>query len=184
LTERQSKRDEILDAAESMIRLSGYNGFSTRDVAEAVGIKAASVHYYFPAKSDIGCAVTARYTERFMAALGEPSRFEGDVPAALQTYISAFRQSLIDHRQLCLCAVLGAETGGLPEALRVQTRSFFDQNLTWLQCALANDVEAHNDRTNARAALVLASLEGAMILSKSMNDDGIFDRIAAALIAG
>ena len=53
-----SKREEILDAAEAMIRDAGFNAFSTRDVASAVGIKSASVHYYFPTKADMGVAVT------------------------------------------------------------------------------------------------------------------------------
>jgi TetR/AcrR family transcriptional regulator, transcriptional repressor for nem operon len=182
LIDRLSKRDEILDAAESMIRISGYNGFSTRDVAEAVGIKAASVHYYFPAKTDIGCAVTARYTERFIAALGEPLRFKGDATAAVQTYINAFRQSLIEHRKLCLCAVLGAETGGLPDPLRAQTKAFFDQNLAWLQVALGHGEDSVRDRPAANAVLVLAALEGAMIVSKSMEDDSLFEAVATAIL--
>jgi TetR/AcrR family transcriptional regulator, transcriptional repressor for nem operon len=183
MTERASKRDEILDAAENMIRVSGYNGFSTRDVAEAVGIKAASVHYYFPTKADIGCAVTERYTQRFIAELGDPSRFGNETSAALQVYVSAFRQSLIEHRKLCLCAVLGAETGGLPDALKVQTKAFFDQNLAWLQSALAPGSGLNIKATNAKATLILASLEGAMILSKSMDNDDVFESVAGALIS-
>ena len=31
-----AKRDEILDVSEAMIRRTGFNGFSTRDVADAV----------------------------------------------------------------------------------------------------------------------------------------------------
>ena len=71
-TAAASKRDEILAASESLIRKVGFNGFSTRDVADAVGIKAASVHYHFPMKSDIGVAVTERYTLRFLEDLGDP----------------------------------------------------------------------------------------------------------------
>ena len=96
-----SKRDEILDVAEALIRTSGFNGFSTRDVADAVGIKAASVHYHFPTKADIGVAVTERYTDRFLEALGDPHGFERDARAAVTLYVDSFRRALVrDGKQI------------------------------------------------------------------------------------
>src|SRR5215470_20293832 len=109
------KREEILDVSEALIRTSGFNGFSTRDVADAVGIKAASVHYHFPTKADIGVAVTERYTDRFLETLGDPGRFTRDRRQVMRHYVETFRKALVRDRKLCLCAVLGAETGGLPE---------------------------------------------------------------------
>src|SRR5260221_14573871 len=108
-TETTSKRDEILDVSESLIRSVGFNGFSTRDVADAVGIKAASVHYHFPVKADIGVAVTERYTLRFLEELGEPGSFDGDAKKVIARYVTMFRRALIRDGKLCLCAVLGAE---------------------------------------------------------------------------
>ena len=74
--ETNSKRDAILDIAEAMIRNAGFNAFSTRDVANAVGIKSASVHYHFPTKADMGVAVTERYTSRFLEQLGDPGKIQ------------------------------------------------------------------------------------------------------------
>src|SRR5215813_2356085 len=105
------KRDEILDVAEGLIRTSGFNGFSTRDVADVVGIKAASVHYYFPTKADIGVAVTERYTRRFLDELGEPNVPGGDIKKVIARYVAGFRHALRRDGELCLCAVLGAEMG-------------------------------------------------------------------------
>src|SRR5215475_5786775 len=118
------KRQEILDVSEALIRTSGFNGFSTRDVAEAVGIKAASVHYHFPTKADIGVAVTQRYTERFLLELGEPAAFKGNLAKAIAHYADAFRRALKRDGKLCICAVLGAEIGGLPVDVGEQTRMF------------------------------------------------------------
>ena len=55
-----SKRDEILEVAERMIRVAGYNGFRTRDIADAVGIKKARGHDHFPGKSEIWMAFMGR----------------------------------------------------------------------------------------------------------------------------
>ena len=88
---RSPKAEEILDAAETMARTGGYHGFSFREIAKQVGIKAASVHYHFPGKDDLGAAVTRRYTDRFLAALG--ARMSPDT------------------RRRCCCTVISTPTG-------------------------------------------------------------------------
>ena len=175
-----NKREEILDVSEAMIRRLGFNGFSTRDVANAVGIKAASVHYHFPAKADLGEAVTERYTARFLESLGEPTDFDG-ARMAIKHYVSMFQRALIKDGKLCLCAVLGAEIGSLPTSVGGKTRTFFNKNIEWLTTALT---AAGFSDTNAKAnALhILASLEGAMIVSKSLGENAVFESVAKTLV--
>jgi TetR/AcrR family transcriptional repressor of nem operon len=60
-----SKKIEILDVAQEAIQKRGYNAFSYADLAEAVGIRKASIHHYFPSKADLGLAVIRRYRESF-----------------------------------------------------------------------------------------------------------------------
>ena len=176
-----SRRDEILDAAERMIRAAGYNAFSTRDVAEAVGIKAASVHYHFPTKADIGVAVTRRYTERFLLELGEPAAFKGNLGKTIAHYADAFRRALKRDGKLCVCAVLGAEIGGLPADVGEHTRMFFERNLEWLTGAMMASSRIGAARARRHATLVLAALEGALIVSKSLGDESVFARVADGL---
>ena len=52
-----SKREEIIQLADTLIRQKGYNAFSFYEISDKVGIKTASIHYHFPAKSDLGIAV-------------------------------------------------------------------------------------------------------------------------------
>ena len=177
-----NKRDEILDVAEHLIRKAGYNAFSTRDVANAVGIKAASVHYYFPAKSDIGSAVAERYTQRFLEALGDPLSFSDQPRDAVLRYIDVFRTALVIDRELCLCAVLGAESRGLPEDVGKHARIFFERNLAWLTEALGSS-SASDSKAYAQACLILAALEGAMILNQSLTSDDVFENVATGLLA-
>ena len=183
MSNEPNKRDQILDAAEGMMRTVGYNAFSTRDVAEAVAIKAASVHYYFPTKSDIGAAVAERYTQRFIESLGEPTAFKGKSSDALAHYIDSFRTALVRDGKLCLCAVLGAEIAGLPPEVGAGAKIFFERNLEWLTAALTVNGKRGLASALSRATHVLASLEGAMILSKTMSDDAVFERIVKHLPA-
>lgn len=54
-----SARDQILDAAEKMFVTEGYRAASTRRIAEAVGVKQASLYYHFKSKQDILAALLA-----------------------------------------------------------------------------------------------------------------------------
>ncbi|WP_232718223.1 TetR/AcrR family transcriptional regulator [Gordonia metallireducens] len=49
----ETARDEILDAAAELFTRHGYTGTSTRMIAEAVGIRQASMYHYFGTKDDI-----------------------------------------------------------------------------------------------------------------------------------
>jgi len=53
-------QNRILDEAQSMAQLHGFNGFSFRDIAASVGIKPASIHYYFQTKEQLGVALVRR----------------------------------------------------------------------------------------------------------------------------
>lgn len=179
-SESGGKRDQILDVSEAMIRQVGFNGFSTRDVAEAVGIKAASVHYHFPTKADIGVAVAERYTRRFLQDLGDPVAFDGDAKKVVSRYVSSFRHALVRDHKLCLCAVLGAEIGSLPSEVGSNARAFFERNIEWLRSAFAA-CRLTDGKARSHAVHVLSSLEGAMIVSKTMADDGVFESVAKSL---
>ncbi len=184
MPDRGSKAEDILDAAESMARSNGYNGFSFRDLASAVGIKSASVHYHFPTKGDLGVAVARRYTERFVAALGDPGDPETTPEVLLERYIDAFRRALAVDGQMCLCGMLGAEIASLPVEVADEARRFFELNLDWLETALSPRGPAarpgHAD-TRSRALGILATLEGAVILSRSLGELAVFEQIAARI---
>jgi AcrR family transcriptional regulator len=52
--------DEILDAAGELFTTLGYTATSTRTIAEAVGIRQASLYHYFKTKDDILCALLSQ----------------------------------------------------------------------------------------------------------------------------
>jgi TetR/AcrR family transcriptional regulator, cholesterol catabolism regulator len=50
-------RREILDAAARLLRSQGYKATTLRDIAEEVGIRAASIYYHFESKEEIASTV-------------------------------------------------------------------------------------------------------------------------------
>lgn len=164
----------ILDIAERMARVGGYNSFSFREIAAEIGIKAASVHYHFPNKETLGAAIAERYTDRFLAALGAPD----SAPAAeqLARYVAAYRSALLEDGLMCLCGMFGAEISHLPQPVALKTRAFFERNMAWV-----TEIYVMQGRTAgeawAAAGALIARLEGAMILARSLQDMDLFDQI-------
>ncbi|NJM34088.1 MAG: TetR/AcrR family transcriptional regulator [Rhodomicrobium sp.] len=183
MPEHESTQEKITAAAEKRMRRAGFHGFSFRDVAADVGIKSASVHHYFPTKEDLGAAVTRSYTQRFMAALGDPLDVKRSPEELLKIYINLFRRSLLQDKLICLCGVLGSEAEGLPEKVNREARQFFERNIGWLQDVLRRLMpQASSDEHRKQALTIIAALEGAMILAHSLGSDAAFETIAAALI--
>ncbi|MGW4367816.1 TetR/AcrR family transcriptional regulator [Nocardia takedensis] len=88
-------RAEILDAAGELFTTHGYANTSTRAVADAVGMRQASLYHHFAAKDDI---LDALLSETIAAPLELAARLaEHDAPAAVRLYALAHS----DVRQLC-----------------------------------------------------------------------------------
>ena len=182
--ERRPKADEILDVAERMARAGGYNGFSFREIAKQVGIKAASVHYHFPGKEELGVAIARRYTERFLAALGPPDDPEATPESLIRRYVAAFRASLVDDGLMCLCGLLGAEIAHLPRPVAAEAKRFFQENLRWLTTVLERTDRLDGEGLARTEAMhVMATLEGALILARSLEDPTAFDDATRSLTA-
>jgi len=175
---RSSKAEEILDVAERMARTGGYNGFSFREIAKRVGIKAASVHYHFPGKDDLGAAVARRYTDRFLAALGPADNHSVAPEDLLQRYVDAYRRSIAEDDLMCLCGIFGAEIADLPAPVAEKTRLFFERCIAWLTRVMSRaHPDAPQEKAAAAALRLTATMEGALILSRSLDDVTVFDGI-------
>ena len=170
---------QILDIAERRMRQTGYNAVSYRDIAAEMGIKSASLHYHFPKKEDLGTALTQRYSDNFAGALEKIVSSEANPKDRIKAFVDIYTYELKQKGLVCLCAVLGAETDGLPDRVSGEIKSFFDKNIEWLARqyeALGKDAPAKHAKTT------LSLLSGAMIVSASNNDNSIFDAAIDSVI--
>lgn len=62
-----SARDEILDAAAELFVKHGYTGTSTRRIADAVGVRQASLYHHFRTKDDILAALLSTTVDPSLA---------------------------------------------------------------------------------------------------------------------
>ncbi len=160
----------ILDAAERRIRDAGYHGFSYREIAADVGIKASSVHHHFPGKELLAAAVARRYTERFEAAV-DAAIADGALP--VEAWRRAFRRALLEEGRMCLCGALGASAADLPSDVAAEARRFFRRGLDMLTGTGGLSWDG--------AMRILAILEGAMLVATALGNAAAFDAATADL---
>jgi AcrR family transcriptional regulator len=67
VSERQDTQELILDAAEAVFANSGFDGATTRAIAEEAGVNPALIHYHFRSKERLFEAVFARRSEAINA---------------------------------------------------------------------------------------------------------------------
>ena len=60
--QRTDTADQILDVAEHLVEVRGFNAFSYADVGTELGLTNAALHYHFSTKADLGEALISRYT--------------------------------------------------------------------------------------------------------------------------
>lgn len=64
----EARRNEILDAADELFGRKGFDGTSTNDILEKVGIARGTLYHHFKSKEDIMDALIDRYGSRLLDA--------------------------------------------------------------------------------------------------------------------
>lgn len=183
--DRTDTANQILDVAERLVQVRGFNAFSYADVAKEVHISTASLHYHFPSKSELGEALIARYANRFMAALGEIDEGVADHPRKLAAYVELY-VGVLRNERMCLCGMLAAEHETLSAAMQSAVVKFFEKNEAWL----AEVLQQGRDQGSLRfagspleeARSIVSALEGAMLVARSFGDINRFQAVAGHLL--
>ncbi len=179
-------RTEILDTAERLVQVRGFNGFSYADIAGELDLTKASLHYHFAGKAELGRALIERYTDRFGRALDEIEAAGGAAPAKLAAYVEIYAAVLRDRR-MCLCGMLAADYDTLAEPMRAAVVDFFDRNEAWLVHVLEQGEREGTLRLSGSASeaaqALVSGLEGAMLIARPYGDVSRFESASRRLLA-
>ncbi len=171
MTDQRHTKEQILDIAEDFLRDRGYNGFSYKDISKSLGIRNASVHYYFPTKTDLGVAVIRRATAR-IESWAQSLESQGLGYAEKLDQLCFRFKTFVDHeQQVCLGGALQTDFKTIPDEMKKETCEFVSLMLGWLESLLADGREhgAFNFPGEPRdhALLIVASLQGAVQLVRA-----------------
>ena len=177
-------RETIMQAAQAAVQAKGYNALSFRELAKEVGIKSASIHYYFPTKGDLGGALARRYTANAVGYFDKLIADGGPIDETFRRYVAVFRAALQNDNRMCLYGVMAAEYGDLPDAVRLEVDAFSQANVVWLVKLLGpRHPELDETALRDRALAIFAAIEGAQLVARGRGDIAIFDQTMAAYSA-
>jgi TetR/AcrR family transcriptional regulator, transcriptional repressor for nem operon len=161
------KRAELEQLASDCVQRSGLRELSFRTLAERVGIKSSSVHYYFPEKGDLTAVLIGNYTEQFIQRLHAISASGLTPSRQLMAFVDLFEEAARDDK-LCLCGMLAAELASLDDTSRALLQQFFKRSEDWLRALLARHPGplAVGLPPARLAAILMSGLEGALLLDR------------------
>ena len=167
-------REQIAAAATQAIQKAGVHSVSFRTLAEAIGVKSSSVHYHFPTKQDLTLSLVQQYSNEFAGKLEALERTDADLEQRMQQFIDIF-ENVLARDDLCLCGMLAAELTELDDATVAALRAFFRLTEQWLEQQLASSERSLTIPAPALARVVLAGLEGAILLDRAEGGTGHLD---------
>ena len=177
-------RTRLLDAAQRLVQTRGHNGFSFRDLSRQVGIRTASVHYYFPTKTDLAVAIVRRYREALAEAMGEIAVRENTLSERLDATVRLYTVTLDTDSRICVCAALAGEYLSLPRPVQSELKRLITEGERWIerfmtQGRVRGEIPEDSD-PHALARLWYAALQGGLLVSRAASS-AILNDAAAAL---
>lgn len=178
----RTPRERMVYAAAALLSERGLSGTSFSEVIERSGAPRGSIYHHFPdGKDALAAEAIALVGERVLTALREG---EGATPAqVVQRFFEAWRKVLVktDCQAGCAIAAVANERLAHPE-LGARAAVVF---VSWERELEARLSKAGLPKAKAASAasLILASVEGALILCRARRDIAPFDAIRDALVS-
>lgn len=182
-----STAERILDVAQDLLQRNGYNGFSYKDIAERVDIRKASIHYHFPSKGDLVIRLCERYVNQFIDRLHQLDQKYDSRLQRIQELTRFFARIIKDKEKLCPVAMLSAEVEALPAGAKSHLQRFIGETELWLGQTLKdgqnNQELGFNGSSQSQSRILLATLQGAMLMARASGEKAHFQNIADDLIS-
>lgn len=176
-----STREQILAVARSLIETRSYLGFSFQDVADAVGIRKASLYHHFSTKEALGIAVIREATQLFKNWEAARVRAPKD---ALESYFRMYRNTLKAGSGMCPAGALTPGWDCINEELRQAVQELRNTQVLWLTGVLGALAPAGHKKGASAASLaayVFSVCQGALLASRMTGRVEDFDEAIAQL---
>lgn len=166
-----SKREEIIQLADTLIRQKGYNAFSFYDISDKVGIKTASVHYHFPAKSDLGIAVIEQHIENLNSVIEHYKRKSHT--EKLDKFFGIYA-NIKKENKVCLVGSLATDFNTLDEKVQQKLKTFSEKMLNWVSSFLEDGRNENlfdfEGEPRTKALMIISNMLAIVQLSRLTND--------------
>ena len=163
-TQPEPRKDALVAAAYKVLATRGFEGLRTREVAAAVGVNIATLHYYFPHKEDLIRGVVGYAMGRFRGTLGGVGSAEDQLRAHFRGLRVLSRDEPELFAVMAELAIRGVRdaslrkiVGGTDDAWRATLRTLLRRAQD--EGAVSADLDPEG-----MAAVIVATLKGTFML--------------------
>ncbi|MFV8259075.1 TetR/AcrR family transcriptional regulator [Bdellovibrio bacteriovorus] len=176
-------RTRALDLGRHYLQTLGFNGFSFQTVADALGIRKASLHYYFASKEDLGMALIEEYQKSY--ADWALKREHLPAEEKMEQLIRMFVKIGADHK-ICPGGVLCADYGSVSNPMKKKLLQFHLGQKAWLVRTIKQGIQEKTFRKNLpveeTADLIQASIQGGLQVARIRGEMKSFKILGKTLI--
>lgn len=176
-------RECILDAAAQLFRERGFDGIGVSDLMKSAGLTHGGFYGHFASKDELMAQATERALQRLQSAWAVLAR---DAVAQEQDPLAAIESAYLSPRhrdapgQGCLLAALGGDASRQGPAVRRAVTEGMRAQVEGLATLVPGRSKAAKRQ---RALADYASLVGAMVLARAVDDPALSDEILHATAA-
>lgn len=183
----RATREAVIAAASKLIRLHGYHGTSVDDVLRESGVGKGNFYYYFKSKEELGYAILDGLIADFLARTLEPCFADPDVNPLAQIHCLLDRVLEAQRGRHCvggcpfgnLACELSDVHEGFRNRLAVVFSTWRDRLTRAIGEAQARGLVTPGCVPVAVAHFLVASLEGAILMTKLTKDIGVMEQCVA-----
>ncbi len=164
---------EILQALMSVLRSKGYDGASLNELADASGLKKASLYHRYPGgKKEMAGAVldyVAEWVDKYIyQVLVDPQRNPDD---RLNEVLNNIRALYQEGEAICILRALSMDTG-----MALFGAQIAENMKEWIMgfTQLGLDLGLPKKEAHALAQKTLIDIQGSLVVAKGMEDTGVF----------
>lgn len=185
MSKAERTRARIVAKAAQLFNLRGYSGTSISDIMQATALEKGGIYNHFSSKDAIALAAfdhayavqSRHYADAVRAARGQPTR-------QLRVVIDVFVEDYADPPVMGGCIIMNTaiESDDTHPALRERAAAAMDEWRGLIERIIVKGIDKGEFRPDVvpaeLAGIIIAGLEGSLMMSKLYNDSKYLRRMA------
>ncbi len=175
ITKGEQTKQKILRETRKLLVANGFHNTSISEIIQKTGVKKGNLYYHFPSKEDLGLAVLEDARDEFFTILSKS--FVGPTPLKqIENFLLALLQEQENNNFVggCLFGNAALEMSDSNPRFSVVLNEVFsswtDQLEELLSKAQEQDILASKQPPRLLAKLIVASLEGGIMMARVSKD--------------
>lgn len=174
MTKTIAERADVIPLLAEVFREHGFEGASISVIGERTGLGKGSLYHFFPGgKDEMAAAVLTEIGGWFEAEIYRPLREADDPRAAIDGMVRAVDAYFRSGRRVCLVGAFALDN--VRDRFATAVKAYFAEWRSALASALDRAGSAP-DLSRALAEETVIAIQGALVLSRALDDPTVFSR--------